>query len=241
MVALLPISRFQRSFVHQLPPNPGIQSSFCSQFVLCCCVIHPTTSPPLWLSSSPKSIWDDPECPLVKEVRPHSGLLCTHQPLAGCEVPQGTAAGLQGEVFLGRAQQGQVGFHGVGMAQQVYAWRVAVLWHRLIHIKQKLRREEDRRLWMGFILQTWMEVCVLVDAHLLLNLAAPGAEASNRGAFLTPELALDLRIVLVKGLWGLLLQLVGQVVEDACTALHRLEERNREVLNYYRLLWSKLL
>ena len=64
-----------------------------------------------------------------------------------------------------------------------------------------------------------------MDAHLILSLAAPGAEASNGGAFLTLKLGLCLRFELAEALRGLFLQLVGQVMEDACTVLHRLEER----------------
>lgn len=72
----------------------------------------------------------------------------------------------------------------------------------------------------------------VVDAHLILSLAASGAEASNRGAFLTPGLALRLRLILCEALRGLLLQVVGQVMEDACRVLHRLEERKGEDIKY---------
>lgn len=65
----------------------------------------------------------------------------------------------------------------------------------------------------------------MVYAHLLLSLAALGAEASNRGAFPTPRLAIYRGLELAEALRGLGLQLVGQIMEDACTVLHRLEER----------------
>lgn len=68
---------------------------------------------------------------------------------------------------------------------------------------------------------------MVVDAHLLLSLAALGTEASNRGAFLTPKLAIYRRLELAEALRGLGLQLVGQIMEDACTVLHRLQERRR--------------
>lgn len=66
---------------------------------------------------------------------------------------------------------------------------------------------------------------MVVDPYLLLSLTALGAEASNRGAFLTPKLAIRLRLELPEALGVLSLQLVGQVMEDACTVLHRLEQR----------------
>lgn len=65
----------------------------------------------------------------------------------------------------------------------------------------------------------------MVDAHPLLSLAALGTEASDRLVFLGPRLAGCRRLEPFEALRGLLLQLVGQVVEDACTVLHRLEER----------------
>ena len=70
-----------------------------------------------------------------------------------------------------------------------------------------------------------MRRCRGVDAHLLLSLAALGAEASNRLVLLGPGLARRRRLELFEALGGLVLQLVGQVVEDACTVLHRLEEK----------------
>lgn len=73
---------------------------------------------------------------------------------------------------------------------------------------------------------------VVADAHLLLSLAALRAEASNCGAFLTPRLVPSLRLELAEALRGLSLQLVSQVMEDACTVLHRLEERRGAVINY---------
>lgn len=64
----------------------------------------------------------------------------------------------------------------------------------------------------------------LVDAYLLLGLAALGAETSHRGAVLTLSLARCLRQELAEALRGLSLELVGQIVEDACTVFHRLHE-----------------
>lgn len=69
---------------------------------------------------------------------------------------------------------------------------------------------------------------VLVNAHLLLSLAALGAEASNWGTFLTPILDPHLRTVRGEGLRFLHLQVIGQVMEDARAVLHRLEERIAE-------------
>ena len=73
----------------------------------------------------------------------------------------------------------------------------------------------------------------MVDAHLLLSLAALWAEASNRGAFTFPTLALSLRLELAEALRRLILQLVGQIMEDTCTVLHRLEERRGYKLHIY--------
>lgn len=72
----------------------------------------------------------------------------------------------------------------------------------------------------------------MVDAHLLLSLAALGAEASNHLAFLTPILALSLWEELAEALGGLRLQFVGQVMEGACTVLHRLQEMKGEDINH---------
>lgn len=62
---------------------------------------------------------------------------------------------------------------------------------------------------------------VVID--LLLNLAALGTEASDRRAS-PARLALCRRDEVSKALGGLGLQLVGQIMEDACTILHRLHE-----------------
>lgn len=66
---------------------------------------------------------------------------------------------------------------------------------------------------------------MVVDPYLLLSLAALGAEASNCGAFPTSKFAICLRLELPEALGVFVLQLVGHVMEDACTVLHRLEER----------------
>lgn len=68
-------------------------------------------------------------------------------------------------------------------------------------------------------------------AHLFLSLACLGAETSNRGAFLS-SLNVCLWEELAEALRGLRLQLVGQVVEDADTVLHRLKERHQHVHLY---------
>lgn len=75
---------------------------------------------------------------------------------------------------------------------------------------------------------------LLVDAHLLLNPVTLGAEASNCGALL----ALCRRSILSEAPRGLLLQLEGQVMEDACTVLHRLEERTGEEISTLKYLFS---
>ncbi len=72
-----------------------------------------------------------------------------------------------------------------------------------------------------------------VDAHLLLNLAALGAEAANRGAFLILTLAHWIRVKLGEAFLLLLLQFVGQVVEDAHTVLHRLQKSREYKLHCY--------
>lgn len=69
---------------------------------------------------------------------------------------------------------------------------------------------------------------MVVDPYLFLSLAALGAEASNCGAFLTPKLAIW--YVFLEAFRVLGLQLVGQVMEDACTVLHRLEEARKNEL-----------
>lgn len=66
----------------------------------------------------------------------------------------------------------------------------------------------------------------MFDAHLLLNLAALRAEASNCGALLVLKLVASISVVLVETLRALLLQSVGQVMEDARTVLQRLKERS---------------
>lgn len=66
---------------------------------------------------------------------------------------------------------------------------------------------------------------MVVDLYLLLSLAALGAEASNCGAFSTSKTAICLWLELPEALSVLVLQLVGHVMEDAYTVLHRLAER----------------
>ena len=57
--------------------------------------------------------------------------------------------------------------------------------------------------------------------HLFGDLAALGTEAAN-GGVLFHHSSVFWGVVLCKALWGLHLQLIGQVMEDACTVLHRL-------------------
>lgn len=93
---------------------------------------------------------------------------------------------------------------------------------RQVKSEEKGREGDEKAAWnkgwSWFDQHSW-GVGLAVVAHLLLGLAALGAEASNRGAF--PPRRLELAVAPR----GLFLQLVGQVMEDACTVLHRLEER----------------
>lgn len=93
-----------------------------------------------------KSIWDNPEPPLIPHTngKPNNYLRCTHRSLDGSEVLQGTTAGLQGGIFLGRAQQRQVGLHCFGMAQPLHTWWWTVLWHFTKSIKWKLNRKIEK-------------------------------------------------------------------------------------------------
>lgn len=80
--------------------------------------------------------------------KPNNDHLCTHQSLASSEVLQGTTAGLQGGIFLGWAQQRQVGLHSFGVAQPLNTWWGTVLWH-FIHVKWKLRRKDKNKMRGG--------------------------------------------------------------------------------------------
>lgn len=78
----------------------------------------------------------------------------------------------------------------------------------------------------------------MLNAHRLLGLAALRAEASNCGAFL--GLGTSIWVVVDETHGGLLLQFVGQVMEDACTVLQRLKNRREFTLkvlfSYFCLL-----
>lgn len=80
----------------------------------------------------------------------------------------------------------------------------------------------------------------MADAHLLLSLACLGAETSDRGAFLS-SLSVCLWEELAEALRGLRLQLVGQVVEDADTVLHRLKEKQQHVHLYISSFTNSIL
>jgi len=63
---------------------------------------------------------------------------------------------------------------------------------------------------------------ITADAHLFLNLAAPRAEAADYRAFLFLSFR---RVQAVETFRVFLLQLEGQVMENAHTVFHRLEDR----------------
>lgn len=78
----------------------------------------------------------------------------------------------------------------------------------------------------------------MLNAHRLLGLAALRAEASNCGAFLV--LGISTWVVVYETHGGLLLQFVGQVMEDASTVLQGLKNRREFTLkvlfSYFCLL-----
>lgn len=68
----------------------------------------------------------------------------------------------------------------------------------------------------------------MVEAHLLLSLAALGTEASD-WALLVLMIGCPVRANVAETFGAHVLQFVGQVMEDACTVLHRLEDRKGKV------------
>lgn len=74
----------------------------------------------------------------------------------------------------------------------------------------------------------WWKEKRAADAHLVWNLAAPRAEAADWGAFLLLTYGCSGLEFLIENLWTLLLQLKGQIMENAHTVLQRLDDRTRK-------------